>query len=205
MRRPVATTVTVETDVAPDVTAELYALYQTSFAHLEQLAAARHLLHEDEFQQEVADPRVVKYVAWDTDGAPIGLCTVTSSLDAVPWISPGFYAHQYPDHHARGAIHYVGVMMVHPSARGTGAFREIVRHIVASAAEVGAVLAWDLCGENESAGLHRLFSSMLQSMASATVSEIDRQIYFGAVVEAGSLAPGAGPQPSAMPAQRAGS
>ena len=178
--------VTVETEVDPRVTTDLYALFETAFAHLEQLAAARHLLHEEEFRNEIEDRRILKYIAWGPDGAPIGLCTVTSDLGAVPWVSPGFYAHRFPEHHARGAIQYVGVMMVHPSARGAGAFREIARQIAAAAAEVGAVLAWDLCESNQSAGLHRLFSSMLRSMTDATVAEVDRQVYFGAVVEQGS-------------------
>jgi hypothetical protein len=180
-------TVTSETDVDPDVIVKLYALYRASFAHLEQLAAARHLLHQDEFTEEIEDRRVVKHISWDAEGEPIGLCTVTSSLDALPWISPGFYRQRFPDHHARGAIHYVGMIMVHPSSQGAGAFRMMVRELAAGASEVGAVLAWDLCEHNESAGLHRLFSNTLMSMSDASVYEVDRQVYFGAVVEPGSF------------------
>lgn len=181
--RPGSSTVSAETQVSEETAIALYQLYRTAFAHLEQAAAARHLLHEDEFMEELADQRVLKYVAWDAGGAPIGLCTVTDALDAVPWISPGFYAHRFPEHHARGAIHYVGVMMVHPSARGAGAFREIVRQIAERAGAIGAVLAWDLCEANQSAGLHRLFSTVLMSMVDADVTELDRQIYYGAVVD----------------------
>lgn len=200
MRR--STTVTTQTEVSADITAELYALYLTSFAHLEQLAAARHLLHADEFTDMVEDRRILKYIAWDTEGSPIGLCTVAGNLDAVPWVSPGFYAHRFPEHYARGAIHYVGVMLVHPSAQGAGAFKQMARMIASAAAEVGAVLAWDLCESNQSAGVHRLFSTMLTTLTGATSSEVDRQIYFGAVVEQGSFTSDARP---AEPAAQAGS
>lgn len=177
------TTVTVEEKVSTETADGLYALYTTAFAHLEESAAARHLLHEQEFLEEVADPRVLKYVAWDGDDSPIGLCTVTNSLDAVPWISPAFYAAQYPEHHARGAIHYIGVMMVHPSRQGAGAFQQIVEQIMMTAVRVRAVLAWDLCEHNRSAGLQRLFTGKLTRMSEASVIEIDRQTYYGAVVQ----------------------
>lgn len=177
------TRVTVEETVSTETANGLYALYTTAFAHLEESAAARHLLHEQEFLEEVGDPRVLKYVAWDGDDSPIGLCTVTNSLDAVPWISPAFYAAQYPEHHARDAIHYIGVMMVHPSRQGAGAFQQIVEQIMMSAVRVRAVLAWDLCEHNRSAGLQRLFAGKLARMSEASVIEIDRQTYYGAVVQ----------------------
>jgi len=196
------TTVTVQSEVDPGATAKLYALYLRAFAHLEQLAAARHLLHEEEFRNEIEDRRILKYIAWDPEGAPVAFGTVTDSLDAVPWISPGFYAHRFPEHHARGAIHYVGVMMVDPSAQGAGAFREIMRQVAVAASDVGAVIAWDLSESNQSAGVHRLLSAMLSTMLDSTAFEVDRQIYYGAVVEQGSLTNVARAKKPSAPARR---
>ena len=47
-------------------------LYHETFSALQVKAVARQLLHEHEFLEEMHDPRVHKYVAWDDDGEAVG-------------------------------------------------------------------------------------------------------------------------------------
>jgi len=195
---------TVETEVAGDVVAELFELYLMAFAHLEWSAAARHLLLEQEFREEVEDPRTLKYITWDDEGSPIALITVTSDLEVLPWISQSFYERRFPDQYARGAIHYLGVGVVHPDARSSGALREMLWHVGAAASEVGAIIATDMCEHNRKAGLHRLFDSICMEVLGAHLVEIDRQIYYGAVVPKGSLRSIGQPEESAESVPRTG-
>lgn len=176
-----ATAITVEKDVTGPLAHVLFDLYGAAFGHLAELAAARQLLHEAEFLEEMADPRVHKYVGWGADGIPVGLCTMTTALDAVPWISPEFYAARYPEHHARGAVYYLGIAMVHPAVQGHRVFPDLVARVAEIVRADRGVLAWDLCGRNKSLHLDRLFASILHGLADVTVGPVDQQVYYGGV------------------------
>ena len=78
------------------------------------------------------DQRIDKYVAWEGDGEPIGIITVTRHLDAVPWISPEYYADRYPEQWARNAVYYLGFTLAHPAIRRTRFLDTIVRLSVSS-------------------------------------------------------------------------
>ncbi|MGZ4524317.1 MAG: hypothetical protein ACXVXO_13025, partial [Mycobacteriaceae bacterium] len=74
-----------------DLTAQMfYDLYLAAFGPMRTRAAARNVLHQDEFFAEMNDTRVSKYVAWDADGRAVGLTTLTNDLHSVPWISPEY-------------------------------------------------------------------------------------------------------------------
>jgi hypothetical protein len=79
--------ITVETAVDPETALVYWELYRDTFGELETKAVARQLLHKHEFLEEMHDPRVHKYVAWDECGDVVGLSTLTSDLETVPWIS----------------------------------------------------------------------------------------------------------------------
>ena len=44
----------------------------------------------------MADPRVDKYVAWESAPQPVGITTLTKHLEAVPWISAGVLRRALP-------------------------------------------------------------------------------------------------------------
>ena len=54
------------------------------------------------------------------------MTTLTSDLATVPWISPAYFAHHYPEHHARGAIYYLGFTLVHPDHQGAHVFHAMI-------------------------------------------------------------------------------
>lgn len=171
--------ITVETDVAAETAESYYDLYVDTFGHLATRAVARQLLHREEFLEEMQDPRVHKYVAWDDAGEAIGMSTLTSQLETVPWISPDYFAHRYPEETARGAVYYLGFTLVHRQRRQTRIFNAMVERIVRLLVAERAVCAWDICLHNDQMlGLGENIERILHRCADVTVAPIDRQTYY---------------------------
>ncbi len=178
--------ISVETEVDTDTAATYYRLYRETFGALETKAVARQLLSEDEFFEEMRDPRVHKYVAWDESGEAIGMSTLTADLETVPWISPGYFAHHYPEHTARRAVYYLGFTLVHRQRRQTRIFRAMVERIVELLVAERAVCAWDICAFNdEMLGLNDNIERILHGCADVTVAPIDRQTYYASTFHGG--------------------
>jgi hypothetical protein len=175
-----AITITVEDKVDDDTAARYWTLYRQTFGALETRAVARQLLHQDEFLEEMRDPRVEKYVAW-LDDEVVGMSTLTTDLGTVPWISPAYFAHHYPEHTARDAVYYLGFTLVHRQHRQTHIFRAMVERIVELLVERRAVCAWDICAFNDEVlGLGGHIERIISARAQVTVAPIDRQTYYAA-------------------------
>jgi hypothetical protein len=171
--------VTTETTV-DDATAEaLWDMYYLSFQALQTRAAARQLLSRSDFDLEVLDARVTKYIARGPDGTLLGLATLSNDLTTVPWISPEFYAVHYPVHVARKAVYYCGLAMVHPDARNTRAFAQMVSAFGRDIAAAKGVLAADMCRFNiDGLELARMVTLMMKrAWGSSNQVELDRQVY----------------------------
>lgn len=174
-------TVTCIKDVTPDLIAQFWPLYEQAFGPLRILAAARHVLTHVEFSDEISDPRVWKYVAADADGQPIGLTTLTNDLTSVPWISPEYFAHHYPEQWSRQAVFYMGFSLVDPTLRHTRVFLSMLRPTSLRVASQRGVCAYDVCGYNDAsfdfgAGIERL----LHRLSEVHVAPIDVQTYYAA-------------------------
>jgi len=168
--------------LAPEHLEELYALYEAAFGGLRTRAAAKHVLSREEFDEEMSDPRIDKYVAVAEDGQILGLSTFTGDLVAVPWISPEYYAHHYPEHTARRAVYYLGLTMVRPQWQRGGVFEEMVATIVRRLRAESAVCAWDMCRFNvEVTGLNDAIAGMLNASGGADIATIDTQTYVAAL------------------------
>ncbi|WP_227983695.1 hypothetical protein [Nocardia spumae] len=173
--------VTVETAI-PDAEIELFhTLYEQAFGPLRARAAARQVLHRNEFRAEMTDTRVDKIVARSRTGAPIGLTTLTRHLDTVPWISPEYFATRFPQHAERGAIYYAGFTLVTPTARHGVAFHAMISTVVQILAAAGGVVGWDICSYNNS---QFSFADALRSAvgeeANVDVAVEDSQTYYAA-------------------------
>jgi hypothetical protein len=172
---------TVETTVSPAHQEEFYQLYLGAFSPLRTRAAARQVLHRHEFLTEMADPRVLKYVVWDADGEPQALSTLTSDLATVPWISPEYFAHRYPEQTARDAVYYWGFVLARPDRRSSMYFRQILVAIVAKMAAERAVCAYDICAfNNDSMRFAQQIETVTRRLADVTVEVLDTQTYYGA-------------------------
>lgn len=156
----------------------LWALYGTAFEEMRARAASRHWLSRDEFELEALDARVLKHVAW-RGSHPVGLCTVTTDLEAAPWVSPEYYARRYPGHTARGAVHYCNLALVHPGERGTETFALLLEALARGVAADDGVLAADLCRYNvDTLALHDTVTAAMERVwGDVQPVELDRQVF----------------------------
>jgi hypothetical protein len=179
------TRITVQSTIEGEDVDRFYGLYLDAFGPLRTLAVARHVLHEDEFREEMVDPLIDKYVAWDADGQAIALATVTQHLRTVPWISPEYFAHRYPDATARGAVFYLGFILAAPGKQRQRMFSEISRAVITRVAEARGVCGWDVCGFNDQvARLSEVVAAVSQDISPVEVEVLDTQTYYCGVPEA---------------------
>jgi hypothetical protein len=158
----------------------LYRLYHQAFDPLTPRAAARQVLTRNEFLAQLEDHRIDKYVAWESGTEPIGIVTVTKDLGAVPWISPEYYAHRFPEQWARNAIYYLGFALVGPAIRRTSFLDTIVQLCVEPLVAERAVIAYDVCSyNNDVLGFSNRISEMLRRFSHSQPQELDSQIYYG--------------------------
>ncbi|MQW76241.1 hypothetical protein GHK92_10165 [Nocardioides sp. dk4132] len=181
--------VSIATDVDEETSARYYQLYRETFGELETRAAARQVLHEEEFLEEMHDPRVMKYLALDADDEVIGMTTLTRDLATVPWISPAYFAHHYPEQTERNAVYYLGFTLVRHARRQQHVFASMISVMTELIISERAVCAWDMCHYNDEVlGLGPAISQMLASRTELDVHPIDRQTYFAAVCAGGGSA-----------------
>lgn len=173
------TDVTFEHTVAGVVAERFWDLYLEAFEPLRARAAARHVLHRAEFDEEMADRRVTKLLARDEQGAAVGLTTLATDLGAVPWVSPEFFAARYPEHTARGAVWYIGFTLAHPGRRATRTFMDMIDALVAHLAQNRVVCAYDVSRFNDDS-LHFAdnLRRHLERTQDVTVETVDRQTYY---------------------------
>ncbi len=179
--RVTGTTLVVSAESTVDAsTAELlWDLYCLSFGSLGEHAAARQLLSRPDFDLEVLDRRVTKYLARTEQGQIVGLCTLSNDLTTVPWISPCFYQAHYPRHFARHAVFYCGLAMVVPEARATSAFLQMVSAFARDIAAADGILAADMCRHNiDVVEVAKTVTSVLRRVwGSVSLVELDVQTY----------------------------
>ena len=152
-------------------------LYQRAFEELRATAALRHFMTRQEFEDVLADERVSKYVVEDPSGEACALGTMTNQLEAMPLISPEYFAARWPEYAAQRRIWYIGFVAVDPRHHGTGAFAEVVSAMTALVSSCGGVAALDVCRRNEQlyqlpAAIQRLVRT---DSPGVEVSRIDEQ------------------------------
>lgn len=159
----------------------LYQIYLESFAPLRTQAAARHVLTEDEFRDEMSDPRILKYTVWRSESEPVALATITNELEAVTWVSSDFFAARYPQHAARKAIYYLGIAMVAPHRGQFRLLERIVRELVTGCVAKRGILAYDVCAFNDATvSFGRRAEAILRRIAPVRVDVADTQTYYEA-------------------------
>lgn len=171
-------TISVSQTLPDDLLDTAWQLYHEAFKDLAALAVQRHLLHRHEFVEVAGDPRIDKYIATDLAGRMAGLATFTNDLDAVPLISPQYFARRWPHLYAARNIWYCGFVAVHP--RGSGAYAELVEAMWRAGSTNDGLIGLDFCRFNDQA-LHmgRSIRLMLHRFAgdALTVECADEQRY----------------------------
>jgi hypothetical protein len=168
---------------------ELWQLYESAFMELRVRAVQRHLLTRDEFDEILADARVIKYVvtrAPDPSKTPAGrprfcaLATLTNDLDAIPLISPEYFAARWPMLFEDRLIWYVGFLAVDPDHQGTGANAHLIGGMCAAVAATGGMIAADICEYNEgSMRLPTAFARLARTFSPVIIQQrLDAQVYW---------------------------
>jgi hypothetical protein len=121
---------------------DAWQLYHEAFKELNAFAVQRHLMYRAEL-----DARVQKYICLDDDGAMCGLSTYTNDLDAVPLISPQYFARRWPQHYAERRIWYVGFVAVRDGAPLT-TFSSLIAAMHETSTR-GALTALDVCSRTD--------------------------------------------------------
>jgi len=169
-------------------TAEMFfQLYLQAFEPLRTKAAARQVLTRDEFFEHLADPRVDKYVAWQSASEPVGITTLTKHLDALPWISAEYYAARYPEEWSRNAVYYLGFTLCQPAVAG-GSRAPDRPNFLETLIQIGigpliaerGVIAYDVClYNNETLNLPDRIAKVLNRHSDARAEVLDTQVYYG--------------------------
>ena len=120
-----------------------------------------------------------KYIAWNDDGEPVGITTLTKHLESVPWISPEYFAAHYPEHWARHAVYYLGFTLAHPSIRQHGFLEAIIEVGMAPLAAERAVMGYDVCAYNNTAlGFTERINDILERYPLVQLAAVDTQVYY---------------------------
>jgi GNAT superfamily N-acetyltransferase len=178
----------------------LHPLYLRAFAPLVTRAAARHVLTRAEFDDEMADPRILKVLVRDDDGVPAALTTLTRDLTAVPWVNPSYFWTRFPDAVGRGAMFYLGYIFVDPDRRRSQALLLMAAEIKQRLQAARAVVGFDTCLYNDQHGIGRWTGWLFGP--TSTVSSLDTQTYSVADYRRGRQAvdPATTPYPRRPPA-----
>lgn len=163
----------------PELIDSFWPVYEESFGPLRILAAARQVLTKDEFAAELEDPRVWKYVALDAEGRLAGLTTVADDISTMPWISPEYYQHRYPEEWARGAVFYTALSLVRPDMRALPVFSRMVTCLAQRVAATEGILACDMCAFNvHDRSLAAALEQILGRVANFDIEAVDVQTYY---------------------------
>jgi ribosomal protein S18 acetylase RimI-like enzyme len=170
-------------EVTEAVQAELldpaWRLYNDAFDELRSSAVQRHLMYRDEFDEQMRDVRVQKYLSFSDNGKLDGLATFSNHLDAVPLISPEYFQQRWPIHFAEHRIWYVGFIAVHPSDRRSGTFQRLVETMYQKVAGKRAIVALDMCRRNAEFGLPRAIETVLTKISDGVRTQrVDEQSYW---------------------------
>lgn len=173
--------ISVQETVDPDVGRDFYELYLETFGPLAKLAANKHIYEAEHWDEEMQDPRILKFVAWD-DARPVGLATVATDLDAVPWVSPDYYRWRYPDQ----KVWYCGFALVHPEYQGRSLFSALMRSSMAEVIRNGAIGAFDCAKVTEEQGkMVAKLGAILDGLCEHDLECVDVQQYW--MVHPGAL------------------
>lgn len=159
---------------------QAWELYVSGLGALRTRAVQRHVMRRREFDEVMADGRVVKYLAvTGHDDRLVGLSTFTNDLDAMPLISPEFFAYRWPELYQQRRVWYLGFFVVEPTHRGSGIFEEVIDRMWAEVRERGGLAALDVCGFNEALGLPAAIQRTLEALTPQVATEqVDVQSYW---------------------------
>jgi ribosomal protein S18 acetylase RimI-like enzyme len=168
--------------VVPDHLADAtWRLYNDAFDELRAAAVQRHVMHRGEFDDVLADHRVIKYLGLDPDRPDmvLALATFTNDLEAMPLISPDYFARRWPVLYAEQRIWYIGSFAIDPEYRGHGMFEGVIAEMWQRVMASRGIAALDICRRNNDVGLPKAIHLTLDNLtAGVRTSQLDEQVYW---------------------------
>lgn len=158
-----------------------WALYERAFDELRSAAVQRHLMTRAEFRAGLADERVLKLVVTDDEGRTGAMATMTNALDAVPLISPEYFARRWPALYAEKRVWYVSFVAVDPGHQNAGAMARLIGRMLEEFGGGSGLICVDICRYREQAS--RL-SEVIERQANRVLPgvkriDLDAQVYWG--------------------------
>jgi len=163
-----------------DETADaMLATYIQAFEPLKKLTATKQTLDDQDFRTLLDLDDVIKVIARNRAGHMVGFALMTSHLKLIPWISPDFYEHRYPDKYANGQLFYVPCFLVHPDHQSAIWAASICRELALLTGPVHGIVLMDCCAYNdEVVGLPALLEKVASKYTHHTTEFLDSQRYF---------------------------
>lgn len=176
--------VDIRTEVDSLLAAELLAAYQAAFAPLATLSPVRQVFTDDDFNADMANPAIVKFVARDLSGAICALSTLTNDLATQPWLSPEYYESRYPDQMKEGRLYYVGALLVMPDHQSGPWASMLLTSVIRWLAARRAVATFDCCSFNvEAVQLPRLIELVTRRESLGSLEELGRQHFYALMLD----------------------
>lgn len=176
----------VQTAVDELLEKQLVEIYHAAFEPLEVLSPARQSFTDDELLAQLRSEKVFKFIGLDENESPCAMGLLATDLAEVPWISPRYFAHRYPQWYDRGRLYYVSTVMVAPDQKQTGTWiMALIRALTRRTAVDGALMAFDFCQANvEGGGLPRAIDVVARRMFDRVEwTDLDTQHYQALLVE----------------------
>lgn len=169
--------ITRESTVNSELTEKFWGLYEGAFAPLRESSPCRQFFRYEEFVGEMADERVLKFVLWDDDGSALAMSLVAVDLEAVPWISPEYFAARFPEQFAAGTIYYFGAILVEPNSQGMKYSEILLEELENFVVRNKGIAAFDCYSENNK-WLPRIIRETTERQANLDCIELDSQHYW---------------------------
>lgn len=159
----------------------LWALYEFAYEGLAASSPSHEMLYRHEFDDALGDATTRLWVLWD-DTAPVAMTLVATEIARTRYLSRDYFAQRYAAQFARGAVHYIMWLVVHPAAAASGAIVQLAREVLAREAADGALLVFD-APEVHQPGPDGGFAEMMERLARAFVGDtpvahLGTQYYF---------------------------
>lgn len=174
--------ITRETKVGDELARKFWEIYEVAFAPLHTASPCRQFLLRDEFIAEMSDERVLKFVLWDNDGNAVAMALVATYLEAVPWISPEYYAARFPREFADRRIYYFGALLVEPGSRGLKYSEILLAELENFVFTTRGIACFD-CMDSNDTFLPALIRDTGEKQGAFEVQKLDRQHYYAYLAE----------------------
>ena len=129
----------------------------------------------------LADSTYRLTVVRDDDDRPIAMAVIATDIGVTRYLSVPYFRRRYPQRLAEGRIHYIMWIIVHPDHQNTRATFELARAGLASEAEEGTLLVFDLPESNqprEDGGGAELFRRVARTIAEVQLESFGVSRYY---------------------------